>query len=408
MSRSPSPTNHLLFLSTMLFLFLLATPFAAADSLDVYCASKSSVDGCIRDIAIKKQDVTLCDRITSDSVKNSCLSKLAVILNDITLCRSIKKLHESSEDRAECYMEFVESPEDISICQEYITVNEFFDECIDHALDSEVSLDTCYLYKSPLKSIRCIKKTAKKLKDYKICEHIYEFQPERTSCTRIATASAACEDELNTDEHYEACREPFYEEIYGIKNQCKEWDVQAETTLREKESTTINFPGEEGIRNRVGLTLLFVDLPSQTMTVRINQRQDALAFEEVPLGYSVNLSEVYVQPIKVWDDVVEGDTTNKRYNFAKLCVYRKEKQDEEQDEENDDINENDDTDEEDGTGNDLEENTGDEAPEEEQPEEPSEPDNSSDSPVDDGDAIEEPKQPNFFIRLLRWLTSFGT
>ena len=419
MTPQRSCTRHNSFLAALFVVALLLIPSllsqpASADALDVHCSSASSKDSCYKEVAIQRKDVDICDRITSDSVKNSCLSKLAFALNNMDMCRGIKKIHESSEDRAECYMEFVDGIEDYPICDQYVRVDKYYDECIDKIYDETKTLEVCLYYVSPKKAISCIKKIAKKQHDQKICNHLEKYREERTSCTRIATASRACTDEMGIDDHMKECLAPFYEEVNQIDNKCNDYGKAMELKFRQKEHGKYFFSDETGLRNQIEITLLWVDQKKETVDIMIHQDQEEMTFREIPLGYVVTVNKVNVQPLQL----TEEDYNGEKHNFANVCVFKTGTQgnsedDTEQEMVIEDIGGDDDGDD----GQDSNDKEGDESNEE--PDETSDdaPDNEEEDKEDNQEAqtgLDSPsaqqqkqqkKQP-VLIRFLKWITSF--
>lgn len=123
---------------------------------------------------------------------------------------------------------------------------------------------------------------------------------------------------MGIDDHIKECLAPFYEEINQIDNKCDEYEKAMELKFRQKEYGEYFFSGEEGLRNKIKITLLWVDQEKQTVDVLLHQDQEEMTFRDVPLGYVVTISKVNVQPLQL----TEEDYNGEKHNFAKVCVFK--------------------------------------------------------------------------------------
>ncbi|HIH47385.1 TPA: hypothetical protein HA297_03720, partial [Candidatus Woesearchaeota archaeon] len=109
--------------ATLLLLsMLLNVPSVSADALDTHCgASPRGRDACIKQIAIERNELDLCERITTQSTKNGCYYAFAISMKNMDLCRHIVKgdrgTERDLEKRYECFIEFVDELADLEICE---------------------------------------------------------------------------------------------------------------------------------------------------------------------------------------------------------------------------------------------------------------------------------------------------
>ncbi|MDO8642203.1 MAG: hypothetical protein Q7R76_01270 [Candidatus Woesearchaeota archaeon] len=309
------------------FLFLLSIIIVVhADSIDVFCQhSVSGVENCIKEIAIQRHDIKICDRIVSDSMRGSCIGSFAKTLDDIELCKKIPKDARGADARNRCFLKFVKTAEDQYICTDFIKDEKYKDDCFSAILDKKRNDTTlCANFVSPGKRVGCYMKVAKNLHNPELCTLIRdEGKTERTSQCRF------CEQKgINYQEEYQNCQKYFF--MDSITNLCDAHEKQIEVKMAKGEKQELTFSGENQIRDRFWITFNWAVLDGEytayAATIKFSDGVRNDAFESLHFGDSAKAAQndVAVQLLDLWNEAETSDSggTVSETTYATLCVFR--------------------------------------------------------------------------------------
>lgn len=317
-----------------LIMLALFVPVVTADSLDTYCAtSPLGRDACIKQIAIQRNDLSLCDKISTQSGKNSCFLHFAKHLNNMDLCRGIIKGDRGTERELEkkydCYIHFVKSFDDLHICEQYVKKDRYHDECLDEILDEDrTRITLCDLYAKESKKIRCIKKVAKALDNLALCDKILEGH-EPIKCQFKSSKVCNRDDEIDYEDEVDACRVSIEgEEIAVIKDRCKDYDQTIRLNLHVGEKKEIFFPDDHHRLDRFFITHKWHDRATGYVTFEIFTGIEREAFGGLAEGKVVTFEPEYldkmgIQVLKTGS--FEREKSNKQtetIHTVDLCLYK--------------------------------------------------------------------------------------
>ncbi len=136
---------------------------------------QSRIDSCYRQIAVNKEDSSICNMIDSSYDTDRCHSEIAIKKNDETLCKA------AGEEQSNCYKEIAIAKKDHLICREINEEGYYRDSCFE-----SVAIES---------------------KDDKICAEIEEEQYQQSCYAHYAAQVGdawTCE-KLNTQNSKDAC-----------------------------------------------------------------------------------------------------------------------------------------------------------------------------------------------------------
>ena len=319
--------NFCIFGITLVLLMLPLLPFVAADEIDVHCQnSLSGVETCIKDIAIQRNDMKICDRIETDAMRGSCYGAFAKTLNDIELCKKIPKDARGADARNKCFLKFVKGPEELHVCTDLIHEERAKDDCfsaVHEKLRDDPSM--CVNFASGNKRLNCYLKIIKHLDNPGLCQMILdEGKTKRKSQCRY------CEVEgVDYGAEFQNCKKDFY--LKKIENLCNVHDKQMELKMTKGEKNELSFSGEDSTRDRFWLTFHWAVIEgpfeSHTATIRYTDGVRNEAFDNLVIGQSVRGAEndISVQLIDLWTETEGGgdeDARLEKIAYANICVFR--------------------------------------------------------------------------------------
>ena len=293
--------------------------------MDIYCRTyPTGVDDCIKDIAIKRHDQKICERITSDSMRGSCIGSFAKSLDDIELCKKIPKDARGADARNRGFLKFVNEPEDIYVCTEWIHDERYKDDCFSQILDKKRDdASFCGNFASPKKRISCYLKVVKFLENEELCSLIRdEGKTQRTSQCRY------CEEKgINYEEEYQNCRKTFF--MNKIENLCDVHEKNSELKMARGDKEELTFSGESSERDRFWITFHWAVMEGSyeayTATVKYSDGVRNEVFEGLRIGQSAHgaQNDIGVQILNLWEELEGGgDERPEKVVYSTLCVFR--------------------------------------------------------------------------------------
>lgn len=312
----------LLIIGIMLLLFM---PFISADSIDIYCQTyETGFDNCIKDIAIKRHDQKICERIESGTMRGSCIGAFAKIMDDIELCKKIPKDARGADARNRCFLKFVKGPEEMYVCTEWIHDERYKDDCFSQILDKKRDdASFCGNFVSPKKRIGCYLKVVKSLENEELCSLIKdEGKAQRTSQCRY------CEEKgINYDEEYQNCRKTFF--MNKIENLCDVHEKNNELKMVRGDKEELTFSGENPERDRFWITFHWAVMEGSyetyTGTVKYSDGVRNEVFEGLRIGQSARgaQNDIGVQILNLWEELEGGgDERPEKVIYGTICVFR--------------------------------------------------------------------------------------
>lgn len=316
-------TLLILFIGGMLL--LLFTPLVSADSIDIYCQTyETGFDNCIKDIAVKRHDPKLCDRIESASSRGSCIGAFAKIMDDIELCKKIPKDARGADARNRCFLKFVKGPEEMYVCTEWIHDERYKDDCFSQILDKKRDdASFCGNFVSPKKRISCYLKVVKSLENEELCSLIQdEGKAQRTSQCRY------CEEKgINYGEEYQNCRKTFF--MNKIENLCDVHEKNNELKMVRGDKEELTFSGENPERDRFWITFHWAvmegNYETYAATVKYSDGVRNEVFEGLRIGQSARgaQNDIGVQILNLWEELEGGgDERPEKVVYGTICVFR--------------------------------------------------------------------------------------
>ena len=320
--------------ATLLLLsMLLNVPSVSADALDTHCgASPRGRDACIKQIAIERNELDLCERITTQSTKNGCYYAFAISMKNMDLCRHIVKgdrgTERDLEKRYECFIEFVDELADLEICETHVNKERYHDQCIDRILDvDKTQLGTCDFYQTDEKKIRCYKKVAKAKKDVAICDKIIEGRAGPKKCQFIS--SRVCnqeEDQIDYQEEYEQCTIAIVGEdkAVGITKICGLYDETMEISIEKGERKELFFPKDHPRLDNFFFTHKWHDPHTDVVTIELDTGVERETFTSLLPGSTIIfLNDTGVQLLKTDKKEQVDDKGRKKMQYtAEFCLYK--------------------------------------------------------------------------------------
>lgn len=312
----------MLIIGIMLLLFI---PFISADSIDIYCQTyETGFDNCIKDIAVKRHDQKLCDRIESASSRGSCIGSFAKLMDDIELCKKIPKDARGADARNRCFLKFVKGPEEMYVCTEWIHDERYKDDCFSQILDKKRDdASFCGNFVSPKKRISCYFKVVKFLENEELCSLIKdEGKAQRTSQCRY------CEEKgINYEEEYQNCRKTFF--MNKIENLCDVHEKNNELKMVRGDKEELTFSGENPERDRFWITFHWAVMEGSyetyAGTVKYSDGVRNEVFEGLRIGQSARgaQNDIGVQILNLWEELEGGgDERPEKVVYGTVCVFR--------------------------------------------------------------------------------------
>lgn len=325
--------SWILILIVIMLFSLLSAPSVSADALDMHCgASPMGRDACVKQIAIERNDLELCERISTQSTKNGCYYAFAVSMKNMDLCRHIVKgdrgTERDLEKRYECFIEFVDELADLEICETMVTKERYHDQCIDKILDVDrTQIGTCDFYQTDEKKIRCYKKVAKAKKDAGICDRIIEGRQGPKKCQFIS--SRVCnqeEDTLDYQEEYEQCKIAILGEdkAIGITNICGLYEETMEISIEKGERKELFFPKDHPRLDNFFFSHKWHDPHTDIVTIELDTGVERETFTSlIPGSTIIFLNNTGVQLLKTDKKEQVDDKGRKKMQYtAEFCLYK--------------------------------------------------------------------------------------
>lgn len=317
---------NLLFCITLLF--IIVPSLVVADEIDIHCQnSLSGVETCIKDIALQRNDIKLCDRIETDAMRGSCYGAFATTLHDIELCKKIPKDVRGADARNRCFLKFVKGPEEMYVCTELIHEERAKDDCFSAILDKKRDDPSiCVNFASDKKRLNCYLKVIKHLDNPDLCQMILdEGKTKRKSQCRY------CEVEgVDYDAEFQKCKKDFY--IEKIENLCNVHDKQMELKMTKGEKNEMYFSSEDSVRDRFWLTFHWAVLEgpfeSHTANIRYSDGVHNEAFDNLHIGGSARgvQNDIGVQLLDIWSEKEGGGDDDaaapENIMYANICLFR--------------------------------------------------------------------------------------
>jgi len=315
-----------LFMTLFLFILIVLSISAAADSsLNTYCANAASPDVCKKDVAVQKKDISICGLINSSSVRGGCFAFFAKDRNDFSLCEKIPKDEINGlQRRYKCYLTFVKTGANITICDDLIRTEREKKDCYDEILDIDPNIDVCFKLRElsgDEKFGSCISKVARKKKDQGLCSMI-TANIEKKICK--FKSSAVCQDAIDVDKIYNDCMSNFIDEEEEKQNPCDSFSVKMEISMREKTKVDdLAFSGDAGKR-RMDFEVGLYDVNTKLNTIGLYLKNDLndTEFVDLPPFKPVKLNFINAQFISI-ETKTEGKT-QQPVNYATICLYKDE------------------------------------------------------------------------------------
>ncbi|MBR9700048.1 hypothetical protein GOV09_06325 [Candidatus Woesearchaeota archaeon] len=139
----------------------------AKESVDIceqiHPSASHSRNDCFNQIAVKKNDETICNSIGQESLADRCRTSIALKKNDETIC-------EGNSFKNFCWMQMAAKQQDFSLCLRMKDDYDGQDNCLGQVavLKSEVSI--CKKIDEPEREYDCIAFIAENMKNPSLCE----------------------------------------------------------------------------------------------------------------------------------------------------------------------------------------------------------------------------------------------
>jgi hypothetical protein len=283
-------------------LVLLLIPLVSinvfASAIQEHCADKGG-DGCIRQLALERNDIDICDEVTADDARGSCYAAFAVKHNDLNLCRKESK----KDKRNDCYLKFVKGYDDLNICTGKIKGDKGQDECFDEIRDDYDEPDLCTYFHSETKRIKCFKRAAKKADDESICDMITPTDEEvkcssryGSACGRggsLETAVLECKRQLNIGDIKEGCDNA-------------EYTLEQEVLVDRHHSLKL---GTQDVAVRISNMRSW----EKTAIVNVDGIAQAMKYGDVMKSGSVSL---------LFLDIIQKEEEGRTRKYVSICLYK--------------------------------------------------------------------------------------
>ncbi len=303
----------------LLTFVLLLIPLVTADSVDTYCEqAPTGKDNCIKEIAVDRNDVQICQRIEADSVRGSCYEAFANTMQDIDLCRRIPKGARGYDKRNKCYMRFVKTKDDLHICTDLVKTERGQDECYDEILDNNrEDVGVCSLFISQKKRLSCYVKVAKRTKNEDLCQLVLDEKDQgRKSQCRYCEVKG-----IDFNERYDQCKKYFF--MKKVTEVCRDYTKEVNEKMTRSEKKQFTFNGENPTRDRFWVTLKQADFQGGIENYQaVIFYSDGVQNEQFALKIGQHITsskaDIGVQLLDLYEQE-EGDDM---VSYGRICIFR--------------------------------------------------------------------------------------
>jgi hypothetical protein len=115
-----------------------------------FITGNGSVDDCIESVAEKKQDVSICSKIETPSIRVSCYKEFAKSKDDLTIC----DWEENEKFRYECYDFYAQHKQDPAVCRK-IPIVELKERCLFYVATNTKNTELCKEIQNPKQREDC-------------------------------------------------------------------------------------------------------------------------------------------------------------------------------------------------------------------------------------------------------------
>jgi len=305
----------LIIISTISTVCVLAT-----DPLEIYCASQGSKDGCLLGIAKDRKDPSYCAMIDNLGTRNVCYSYMAVEFNDESYCTKVKKDDGTYEDVYDCFEDFLEDPEDIAICNEYIKTGEFHDDCIKDIMKMTEDPEMCLLMDMMDSRLDCYLEFAEDQADENLCDLMLE-NIDVGECRHDDIDE--CDSDAKLEDHVRLCRNKV--KAAALVHSCKSYDRNIETTFKATEKSEFIFKGDDAFRGTFTVDVKSIDLFSGYANTELKTGQVRRRYN-LFLGQTVSFETMKVMVLDIYDknegkEDEDGDALDPE-PIVKFCFFK--------------------------------------------------------------------------------------
>lgn len=305
----------------MLILFMiLSSGVAYADPLDIYCASYGSRDGCLLSIAQDRNDPSYCADIDGLSTRNTCYSYMAEYFEDRKYCQKVKKNDGTYEDMYECFEDFLEEPEDISICNDYIKSGEYHDECIKDMMKMTEDAGMCLLMDMMDSRLECYLEFAEDQADEELCSLMLD-NIDVGECRHDDIE--ICDSEKKLEEQARLCRNKV--KAASLVHECKSYNKNIETSFEESEKSEFIFQGDDPHRGTFTIEVKAIDLLNGYANVELKANQNRARYN-LFIGQTIIHEFFKIMVLDIYDknegETDEDDDPMDPEPVVKFCFFK--------------------------------------------------------------------------------------
>ncbi len=312
--------SKLLIIASFFLLIVSVTLVVATDPLEIYCAQQGSKDGCLLGIAKDKKDPGYCAMIDGLGTRNTCYAYMSIEFNDESYCTKVKKYDGSYEDVYDCFEDFLEEPEDIAICNEYIKKGEYHDECIKDIMKMSEDPELCNLMDMMDSRLDCYLEFAEDQADGTLCDLMLE-NIDVGECRHDDIDE--CDTDQKLEDQVRLCRNKV--KAAALVHQCKSYDRNIETTFKETEKSEFIFKGDDVYKGTFSVDVKSIDLFNGYANTELKTGQVRRKYN-LFLGQTVTFETMKITVLDIYDDNEdkkdEDDDPLDPEPIVKFCFFK--------------------------------------------------------------------------------------